>query len=52
MKKYLLLVTSITALSLLPGCISKQEKAETQMKDFISAYETKVIPLYKEYALA
>jgi peptidyl-dipeptidase A len=52
MKKYLLLVMSIVALSLLPGCTSKQEKAETMMKDFISSYETKVIPLYKEASLA
>lgn len=52
MKKYLFLVTSIVALSFLPGCTSKQEKVETQMKDFISAYETKLIPLYKEAALA
>ncbi|HBC78979.1 MAG TPA: peptidase M3, partial [Bacteroidales bacterium] len=52
MKKYLLPVTTIVALSLLPGCSSKQEKAETGMKDFISAYETKLIPLYKEASLA
>jgi peptidyl-dipeptidase A len=52
MKKYLLPVTTIVALSLLPGCSSKQEKAETGMKDFISAYETKIIPLYKEASLA
>lgn len=52
MKKYLFLVPSIVALSLLPECTSKQEKAETQMKDFISNYETKIIPLYKEAALA
>lgn len=52
MKKYLLLVMSIVALSLLPGCTSNQEKAEIQMKNFISAYEEKVIPLYKEASLA
>jgi len=52
MKKYILLVTCTMALTIIPACTSKQEKAETKLKDFISAYETKAIPLYKETSLA
>ena len=34
------------------SCVSKQEKTETRMSGFISSYEQKVIPLYREAALA
>ncbi len=34
------------------SCTSKQEKMENSMKSFISAYEAKAIPLYRESALA
>jgi len=34
------------------SCTSKQEKMENRMRDFISAYEAKVIPLFKEANLA
>lgn len=34
------------------SCTSKQEKMENRMREFISAYEEKVIPLYREAALA
>jgi peptidyl-dipeptidase A len=34
------------------SCTSKQEKMENRMTDFISAYETKIIPLFKEANLA
>jgi peptidyl-dipeptidase A len=37
-----------TALS---SCTSKQEKMETKLKEFISSYEKKAIPLYRESAL-
>ena len=34
------------------SCTSKQEKMENRMSKFISAYEVKAIPLYKQAALA
>jgi len=52
MKKYLLPALWVLAVSILFSCTSKQERAETRMRDFISAYEEKVIPLYKDAALA
>jgi peptidyl-dipeptidase A len=52
MKKYLLLIACSMTLTFIPSCTSKQEKANTKMKEFISAYEIKVIPLYKEANLA
>jgi len=52
MKNYLLPATFAVAISILMSCTSKQEKAESRLRDFISGYETRVIPLYKEAALA
>jgi peptidyl-dipeptidase A len=52
MKNYNLIVTSIVALVLVLSCTSKQEKYESELKKFITAYESKAIPLYKEAALA
>ena len=43
----LLLMTTFSFWS----CTSKQEKMETRMKNFISAYELKITPLYKEVNL-
>ncbi|MFZ2286847.1 MAG: M2 family metallopeptidase [Bacteroidales bacterium] len=34
------------------SCTSKQEKMEKRMNGFISGYEAKIIPLYKEYTLS
>jgi hypothetical protein len=45
------LVSALTIL-LLWSCTSKQEKMENRLKAFISVYETKVIPLYRETSLA
>lgn len=45
----LLFVASVT---ILWSCTPKQEKMENRMKEFISGYEAKAIPLYKESALA
>ena len=42
----------IVVLTMSWSCTSKQEKMENRMREFISAYETKIIPLYKENALA
>jgi peptidyl-dipeptidase A len=52
MKKITLVLTTILAVFLFWSCMSKQEKMENDMKKFISAYETKVIPLYRESAIA
>ncbi len=42
----------IVVLTMLWSCTSKQEKMENRMREFISAYEAKIIPLYRENALA
>ena len=52
MKKSILLVICTIAITFLMLCTSKQEKMENRMKQFISDYEAKVIPLYKEANLA
>ena len=52
MKKLLTCITVATSVALLLSCSSKQEKMENRMKKFISSYEEKVIPLYKEANLA
>jgi peptidyl-dipeptidase A len=51
MKKSALLIVTIVTASILCSCLSKQEKMENKLKNFISSYEEKVIPLYKEMAL-
>ncbi len=43
---------SIIIISFIWSCTSKKEKMENRMKEFISAYEAKIIPLYKESAIA
>jgi peptidyl-dipeptidase A len=50
MKKLIILVVGTT--SMLIACISNHEKTENRMKEFISAYEAKAIPLFKEASLA
>jgi peptidyl-dipeptidase A len=52
MKKLFLISVSLLTLSILWECTSKQETMENRMKAFIAAYEAKVIPLYRESALA
>src|SRR5450759_2595303 len=52
MKKITLVLTTILTVLLFWSCMSKQEKMENRMKTFISAYETKAIPLYRESAIA
>jgi peptidyl-dipeptidase A len=52
MKKISLFLTTILTVFLFWSCISKQEKMENRMKLFISAYEAKAIPLYRESAIA
>jgi peptidyl-dipeptidase A len=50
MKKQILIV--VGAATLLFACTSKQEQAENRMNKFISSFEAKTIPLYKEANLA
>ena len=52
MKRTIHLAICAIAVSILMSCTSKQEKMENRMKQFISDYETKVIPLSKEANLA
>jgi len=50
MKRLILYLMVI--MTMLWSCTSKQEKMENRMRDFISAYEAKVIPLFREANLA
>jgi peptidyl-dipeptidase A len=51
MKKNTISIVTLMIISLLWSCTSKQEKMENRMKTFISAFETKAIPLYRGMAL-
>jgi peptidyl-dipeptidase A len=50
MKKTGIVILSLAAC--LWSCTSKQEKMEKEMREFISSYEAKAVPLYRETALA
>lgn len=52
MKRIYLLVTCTIVISFLFACTSKQEKMENRMRQFITIYEAKIIPLSKEASLA
>jgi peptidyl-dipeptidase A len=52
MKKTILLAVCAIVVSFLLSCTSKKGKMENRMKQFITDYETKVIPLSKEANLA
>lgn len=52
MKRIILICASLLMLSLMWSCTSKQEKMEMKLKSFLSDYEAKIIPLYRETALA
>jgi peptidyl-dipeptidase A len=52
MKRTAFIFVIAMALGIPWSCISKQEKMENRMKTFITSYEKKAIPLYKESALA
>jgi peptidyl-dipeptidase A len=51
MKKVSLILVITIIIPFLWSCATKQEKMEKRLKSFISAYEVKIIPLYKESAL-
>jgi peptidyl-dipeptidase A len=51
MNKNILLIASALVFALLSSCTTKQTKMENRMKEFISAYEKKIIPLYREMSL-
>lgn len=52
MKKFKLIIIIASIIVISWSCTSKQEKMENRMKEFISSYESKVIPLYRESNLA
>ncbi len=52
MKKITNITVCIIACIFLFSCASKQEKMEKRLSSFLAGYEAKVIPLYKESALA
>jgi len=52
MKRISLLTGCLMAIILLASCTSKQEKMEKRLRDFIAAYEQKVIPLQREASIA
>lgn len=52
MKRITLVIITALAIITLWSCTSKQERMEKLMKEFISSYEKKAIPLYKESAFA
>jgi peptidyl-dipeptidase A len=51
MKRSTLVIITALTIIFFWSCTSKQEKMENRMKAFISSYEKKAIPLYKESAL-
>ena len=52
MKNYILSITSLVTIALMFSCTSPQEKYENRLKQFISTYEARAIPLYRDAALA
>jgi peptidyl-dipeptidase A len=52
MKRTISILTTLTTVAILWSCTSKQETMEKRMQNFISSYEAKAIPLYRESALA
>ena len=51
MKKIHLTLITLLTISILWSCTSKHEKMESKMKEFISTYEAKIIPLYRNLNL-
>jgi peptidyl-dipeptidase A len=52
MKKIVIMITSFLVLSCLWSCTSKRERMEKRLKNFLIEYDERVIPLYKESAIA
>jgi len=52
MKRTALIIVTVVTISIIWSCTSKQEKMENRLKAFISAFEARSIPLYRENALA
>jgi peptidyl-dipeptidase A len=51
MRNFKLLTVIILTLIMATSCTTKQEKMENRIKTFLTAYDAKMIPLYKESAL-
>lgn len=52
MKSYILGITLLVTAVTMFSCTSRQEKYENRLKQFITDYEARIIPLYREAALA
>jgi len=51
MKNLKLIIIPGLIISILMSCTTKQERMEKKLKEFLTAYDEKVIPLYKDLAL-
>ncbi len=51
MKKLIFISALLLSIGMLWSCKSEQEKMENRMKKFITSYEAKIIPLYREQAI-
>ena len=51
MKNLKLFIAFVLTISIGVSCSTKQEKMEKRLREFLTAYDAKVIPLYKESAL-
>ncbi|MDP3915260.1 MAG: M2 family metallopeptidase [Bacteroidota bacterium] len=51
MKNIKLFIAFVLTISIGVSCSTKQEKMEKRLREFLTAYDAKVIPLYKESAL-
>jgi len=51
MKNLKLFIVFVLTISIGVSCSTKQEKMEKRLREFLTAYDAKVIPLYKESAL-
>jgi len=51
MKNLKPIIVTVLAVSMLISCTSKQEKMEKRLREFLTAYDAKVIPMYKEASI-
>src|SRR5665648_103801 len=51
-KKIIIVTAPVLIISFLWSCTSKVQKMENRMKAFVTSYEAKAVPLYRESALA
>jgi len=51
MKNLKPIIVAVLTISVLISCTSKQEKMEKRLRDFLTDYDAKVIPMYKEASI-